>query len=366
MYIKKYIIAILYSVFLFTACKDEETEIEEIHISGVQNLKATSQADGVSLSWENPPDRKYDRVEILYAVNGEEVKLTRNAEEQYDDIAIELIDTEVYKFFVRAFSSLTQQSALTASVKGRKLTVLAPEDELSAILNTVEISGGDGGVRILWKNPSNIHAFINIEYEGNVLRIDANSLSREYTLSGLDLNRIYTFQVSMIYEEQVSSASKMFSVTTLPAYRKLIYDGSWDITASSTLSGLTPLSLLDDNPLTYWKSATRISSATQYVIVDFKEDRYVSALTFVRKWGDSENSSWDINISTSEDGVNYTEPYAYKNSNTDPRFAVEFNRTVDGEQIYMLPHTHKARFVRIDFVRGSGYALFGDINFYGQ
>lgn len=128
MYIKKYIIAILYSVFLFTACKDEETEIEEIHISGVQNLKATSQADGVSLSWENPPDRKYDRVEILYAVNGEEVKLTRNAEEQYDDIAIELIDTEVYKFFVRAFSSLTQQSALTASVKGRKLTVLAPED----------------------------------------------------------------------------------------------------------------------------------------------------------------------------------------------------------------------------------------------
>src|SRR5690606_10322831 len=93
---------------------------------------------------------------------------------------------------------------------------------LSAILNTVEISGGDGGVRILWKNPSNIHAFINIEYEGNVLRIDANSLSREYTLSGLDLNRIYTFQVSMIYEEQVSSASKMFSVTTLPAYRKLI------------------------------------------------------------------------------------------------------------------------------------------------
>src|SRR5690606_30197767 len=206
------------SVFLFTACKDEETEIEEIHISGVQNLKATSQADGVSLSWENPPDRKYDRVEILYAVNGEEVKLTRNAEEQYDDIAIELIDTEVYKFFVRAFSSLTQQSALTASVRGRKITVVAPEDALSAILNTVEISGGDGGVRILWKNPSNTHAFINIEYERNVLRIDANSLSREYTLSGLDLNRIYTFQVSMIYEEQVSSASKMFSVTTLPAY----------------------------------------------------------------------------------------------------------------------------------------------------
>lgn len=366
MYIQKYFKVIVCALFLLGACKDDEVVLQESQIEGVQKLKATSRTEGVLLSWENPADRKYDRVEILYTLYGEEKILTQDIDEQYYGIAIALPDAEVYKFMVRAFSSTSQKSATVVSVKGRKLAVLAPEDELSDMLNTVEISGGDGGVRVLWENPSNIRAIIRLKYEEQVHDIDAKGLLREYTLSGLDLNRIYTFEVTMVYEGEVSTSPKVFNVTALPAYRKLTYDGNWEITASSTLSGLSPLSLLDDDPMTYWKSAATISSAAQYVIVDFKEIRYVSALTFVRKLGDSENSSWDINISTSEDGVNYAAPYMYKNSSTDPKLVAEFNRTIDGEQIYILPQTHTARYVRIDFVRGSAFAIFGDINFYGE
>jgi hypothetical protein len=104
--------------------------------------------------------------------------------------------------------------------------------------------------------------------------------------------------------------------------------------------------------------------------VDLKSSHLISAVTLRRRWGNDENSSWDTNISVSEDGVTYTTPYMYKNASTDanPIFKVEFNRTVDGQQMFLLPYTHTARYVRLDFVRGAGsaYAVYGDLNFYGE
>src|SRR5690606_15719783 len=100
-----------------------------------------SRTNGVSLSWENPGDQAYDQVEVSYTLNGEEQKITENADEQYSVVDIELPDAEVYRFFVRAFSSTSQKSAAEVSVKGRKLAPLAPEDELLNILNSVDIQG---------------------------------------------------------------------------------------------------------------------------------------------------------------------------------------------------------------------------------
>ncbi|NGF55172.1 discoidin domain-containing protein [Parapedobacter sp. SGR-10] len=371
----RYLVAFWCVLFALGACKDEIPAVQENFISGVQNLKAISQMEGIVLSWENPDDRDYDKVEISYTLQGEKKMLTETINERYSAVSINIPNAEVYKFYIKAFSSVSGRFAREASVKGRKLVSLEAADELADILNSIEIHGGDNGVRVFWENTQNLPAMILLEYEGQVRTIDANSLSKEYSLGGLELNKQYTFTVSLVYEGEGSTLVRMLSATALEkAYRRLKNEG-WTITASSEQSGQPAVNLLDNNPATYWRSSERVTvnnnPSGQHIIVDFKTIHRFSALTFTRRLGNDENSSWDINISFSEDGVTYTGPYMYKNASTDPNpiFKVEFNRTVDGEQMYQLPYTHTARYVRVDFVRGSNngaYAVFGDINFYGE
>ncbi len=371
---KKYIVVFLFTILVLGACKDEEVMVVDTSIPGVEKLIATSDAEGVLLSWENPDDRLYDKVEISYTIEGEKITITEAVNERSSSVEIMLPDTEVYKFYIQAFSSTNSKVAREQSVKSRKIAPSDPEDELLDMLNSIVINGGDGGVRVLWENPQAIPAVIRLRYDDQELEINANSLRQEYSLRGLDLNRVYTFTADVLYADAFSTSVKTFAVTPLAGFSKLKND-NWNITASSTQSGLSAIDLLDNDPSTYWRSSqyVTVSGAPtgQHVIVDFNRIRRFSALTIHRKWGDGENSSWDINISFSEDGVVYTTPYMYKNAaqaDPNPVFVKEFNRTIDGEQLYLLPKTHTARYVRVDFVRGAtnAYAVYGDINFYGE
>lgn len=365
-------IVLVFGLIIMGACKDEEVGIPEVVKPQIKNLHASSQMKGVLLSWENPEDRLYDKVEISYIIEGEKMIVKETIEEQYSAVSIELPTADVYKFHVYGISSIDGKTVVESTVKSRVLVPVEPEDELIDILNSIGIYGGDNGVRVLWKNQEDLQALIRLEYDGQIHEINANSLNKEYTIGGLELNRSYNFAVSLVYQGEVGTETRTLSATALEkAYRRMENDG-WTILASSQQAAQPATNLLDNDPKTYWRSDAKITTATpQYIIVDFKRKINLSALTLVRKYGDGENSAWDVNISTSEDGVTYTTPYRYftqASQNPDPNsiFYVEFNRTVDGEQMYQLPHTHKARYVRIDFVRGSAFAVFGDINFYGE
>lgn len=346
---------------------NEKNGVEKIQ--GVEDLTAASGAEEIVLSWGNPAGRAYDRVDIWYFVNGEKLTKTETIQEEFSRVELSLPDANVYKFYVQASSSATGQMAETQSVKGRILTFLQPYEELENIINSMAIYGGGGGIRLLWNNPGELPATIRIDYEEGEIDLEADRLTKEYTIGGLQEGRSYAVKISMVYDGELTSITKTLSVIPEPGYAKLRPD-DWSITASSTdtQGGASQAeNLLDGDPQTYWRSET---GYPHHVIIDMERVRKVAAITIARKFGDGTNSSWDNNISLSKDGTNYGEVYRYMltSSHPNPIFTREFNRTMEGEQLYMLPAVEEARYIRIDMVRGAGnqIALFGDVHVYGE
>lgn len=369
-YIFKLMLLIV-SVNLYS-CKDNGEIANQEYLNGVENLIAKSNNSGVQLNWENPDGHKYDKVEISYMVDSEKVILMETILEKYSSLNISLPNAQVYKFTVRALSSISSQFSEEQSVKGRKLVEQDPSDELSDMLNSVEMYGGDGGARIIWKNPKDIHAIIEVKYDGNSIEIDANKLLREYTIPQLELNRNYDFSVSIKHGDVLTDA-KVFTVKPALGFKRLNNDG-WSILASSEeieSENAAVNNLLDGSNLTYWRTKVSGTAAKypHYIIIDLKRERKIQGLSLSRKFGDDDYSSWDNNISLSTDGVTYPNKYIYFNASKDPNliFQVEFNRTVEGEQMYLLPNVQTARYIKIDMVRGSKtYAVFSNLNIYGE
>ncbi|MBE8721196.1 discoidin domain-containing protein [Sphingobacterium pedocola] len=357
------------------SCKEDKTadNVEEA-ASGLEKLAAISTQTGVLLTWENPPGHTYDQVEIWYEEAGRKVVHSQQANEHYTAVAFDLQNDEVYKFHLQTRNSGSEQRGRELTVKSRKISLTDPVQELEDILNSVRILGGDGGVRVHWNNPEHIPATIVLAFEGERLELKANQLVKEVTVKNLDLDKVYVFEVSLLFDGEFITAQKNFSVRPLAGYKRLVNEG-WNITASSeeiSANEHAPAAnLLDNNPATYWRSkvSTPEHRYPHYVIIDLQRTRRVTAITLSRKQGDSDYSSWDNNISLSVDGRTFSETYRYFGSNTNPNqiFKVEFNRTVEGEQMYMLPFVHTARYIRIDMVRASRvHAVFGDINVYGE
>lgn len=366
---------VLLSVLFIWGCKEsKETDfVGEQNPSGISNLRAISAGEGVLLSWKNPDNRRYDQIEISYVQTGEKKSILIEPDEQNSAVAIDLPDANVYKFHLLAKQSASNRYFDEMTIKGRKLTALDPGEELQGLLNSIEINGGDGGVRVMWENPENIPATIRVAYDDQTVELDATQLIRIHTIDNLDLNRVYDFQVSLLYDDHISSETRVISATARGGVYKRLENDGWAITASSEQSGQPAVNLLDNNPATYWRSAAYVG-AGQHVIIDLKKIYSIAALTLSRRFGNDESSSWDIRISTSVDGLVYTEGYLYRNDappsrpSPNPLLRIEFNRFAEGEQTYPLPEVQTAQYVRVDFVRGgaTAYAVYGDVNFYGK
>src|SRR5690606_4752742 len=131
------------------------------------------------------------------------------------------------------------------------------------------------------------------------------------------------------------------------------------------------VNLLDGSSQTYWRSRTSSPTATypHQLVVDMKSSKNVGALTLQRKFQDNDYSSWDKSFYFSEDGINWSTEYLYANNSThsNPIFKVEFNRTIEGEQIYRLPAFTKARYIKLISKRGGrSYAIFSELNVLGE
>lgn len=368
-------LCLLFGVFFVMGCQksNEDDLAVEGNPSGITNLRATSLENGVLLSWENPSTKLYNKVEVWYLQQGEKKSVMVEPVESVSSLEISLPDAEVYKFHLLPFQSSTDRPFDEIAVKSRKIIASDPGEELDRLFNSIEMNGGDGGVRVSWENPENIPAIIKVSYDDQTVEFDAVQLIRIQTIAGLDLNRTYNFEVMVLFDENVGTQAKVFSVRPTMAFRQRLIPNGWTITASSEQAAQPAINLLDNNPATFWRSSVTVGSAAQYVIIDMKEVHLISALTFSRRLGNGENSSWDIRISTSVDGVNYTEGYLYRNNHADrptPNvlLRIEFNRTIDGEQTYPLPIPETARYIKADFVRAASgaYAVYGDINIYGQ
>ncbi|PRD50807.1 discoidin domain-containing protein [Sphingobacterium gobiense] len=359
----------LLTIMILTGCRRDNEKNGVEQINGVEGLTAASAAEAIVLSWKNPAARLYDKVDIWYFVDGKKEVVTETIEEEFSQVVLSVPDENVYKFYVQASSSVTRQLSEIQSVKGRMLVFSQPQEELEEILNSVVVYGGAGGIRLLWDNPGALPASIRIDYEDGKVDLEADRLTKEYTIDGLREGRSYMVIISMVYDGELTAIAKNLSVIPEPGYAKLRPE-DWSIIASSTDAHggvVQPENLLDGDPHTYWQSQP---GYPHHVIIDLQRIRKVAAITLVRKFGDSTNSSWDNNISLSKDGVNYRNIYRYVKSSPDPNpiFSIEFNRTIEGEQLYMLPAMEEARYIRVDMVRGSGnrIALFGDINVYGE
>lgn len=370
-----YCIILISALILFSCSKEIDENIELYSAEKVQNLKAQSGKNKIILSWINPPNIDY--VTVTYYIDGTEKEVKVESKDlPSHNLEVVVNDQQVYKFTLIAYNSAGERSE-EQTVKGKALSENNDSDEnpYNIILETVKMYSSPDGVKITWENEKEFEAkilvtFINDLGKEVVVEYDAASMIKESTINDLKIGNEVKFSVEVKNDNKSSTFTRTFNATPKNNIVKLD-KSKWTITGSSeeTLSEDGALiNLIDGSPKTYWKSQIKPTAASypHYVIIDMKEVVNVTAISLERKWGDSENSSWDNRVSVSMDGVNWETEYDYDNKQTDPLLKIEFNRTKDGEQFYPLPSPAKGRYVKATFKRSSKtFALFGEMSIYG-
>ncbi|WP_175549951.1 discoidin domain-containing protein [Mariniphaga anaerophila] len=366
---------------VFVACSDsEEEEIAVYTLPAVNQLRAESGEDMITLSWKNPSidgGTYYVEVEFEKEDQTETLKVEPGTESG-STVEIPVADQKVYKFGVTVFNGTGERSE-EKTVKGKALTPEVPDETegnvYDAILETVNIYGAANSAKVIWDNPDNRAATILVSYtdaSGNSIEksADAASVLKEMVISGLAAEVEVVFTVSVKNGENGSSFSKTLSATPKHLVEKL-EKSSWTVSASSEETveeDGRAVNLIDGNPETYWRSRISGDAAVypHYVVIDLKEVVTVTAISLERKWGDKVHSSWDNTVAVSLDGEDWNTSYDYYLTQTDPQLKIEFNRGKEGEQMYPLPTPAKGRYVRLTCKRASKtFAVFGEMSVYG-
>ena len=380
MKLKNYIGILLFSAFVGTSCQDEN-EIQYA-INPVGSLKAISGDHQVNLSWDNPADKSLSYIGIV-STNMNTTKADTFKYETKEEIHGEYTipvpvgnEKDVYRFTVVAHNASGGRSE-ARYVKGKAFSDDS-EIYIIDILNSISAEPvANGGVKFTWENENNVKGNLKVDYtikgQSNSVNFDLLSASPEGMIDGGVLLET-TFVIQIVMDDGTTMSDTRELVVRPISYPKM--DKSrWKIYSFSSQkasSGNGSASCLIDNASTTMWSAS-VSGANQYIIVDLGGSAVLDKFSLERNFGESNAAGWDLEYSIGDDADNdvWSYIYSYFTSSTQGAFfQVEFNRTIDGEQLYQLPLLSKqitGRYIKIKVTRiaSGGYMHFGEFNVYG-
>lgn len=362
------------SILFFLSCSSDDEEVA-FSISPLTEV-ATISGDGqIVLSWTNPETDPLSYVQVdVTGVTSDHTEIIKHDinGERKSRIIIQVPEgREVYKFTLSAFG-LSGKAYAPLQIKGKPYTN-DTQSGMDFLLGTLKAESIGNGVKFSWNNSNNISCMIQVEYAesgiSKTMQFDAKSAIPEAVIK---LTRGADFSISIVGVEDAqgvnSSITRTESLQPNKPYK--LSTNLWSVYAVSsqaaTVGNGSAACAIDETPLTRWLSANK--GANDSIIIDMGKPVVVERLSLARYFGVSDNSAWDVTFSVGNnpDLSTWENEYSYANSK-EGVFAVEFNRTRDGDQMYPLPEPVTGRYFkyRTDRISGSWWTHYGEISVYG-
>ncbi len=372
---KIYPLFLLFLIVFIHGCSDTEDRLSYA-IPPLDNLQVISGDNQIILSWDNPDYPGLSYIEIKYApVNENDAKIiTHNINNtQSSSVSIDIPEGQVvYKFVLTAYSTSGEQSE-PQYIKGKPSTYDRQAD-MDDILSSIDVESVSNGAKVSWNNANNVDCLIKIEFttsnETQTLFFDA---LRTIPTATIELRGPSILVISMIGTNETegvnSSFSRDFNINPHKPY--YVPKKTWSVFAVSTQvaeSGNgSAACAIDENYFTQWQATQK--GGKDWIIIDMGAPVVIERFALARYWGDSTNSAWDLTFSAGNntDPDSWEHVYTYSNQESGI-FRQEFNRTQDGDQIFMIPEPITARYFKYQTDRMSGsYAThYGEISIYGH
>lgn len=361
------------------SCSQSDDSIEP-SISPIDNLKAISGQNKITLQWNYTGDTNVSYVEINYSFDNksETVKYEPKGEasSEYVIPVGEGDENKVYKFILTSYDTQGNKSA-PKNIKGKAFSNDDQDSDINNILNSVTVESIiNGGVKFVWINENELDHQLKVSYTQNdqveTVYFDLLSLTPEGIISTGILGET-TFVLQIIdNDEEISSRER--ELIYIPSFRPDLPKSGWAIHSCSSQKSITadgaPKYLIDGTNATMWSAS--IANANQWIIVDLGKRAILDKFGLQRQAGNDSHHGWDMNFYIGDDPDDdiwqYTLEYESNSKTKSWPMNYEFNRTVEGTQWYSIPTTLKAtgRYVKIECMRIASGAYFHMGEFYAS
>lgn len=364
---------LLLIVALVSGCSSDNDVILEL--SPLVDLKTTSGTNQVVLSWTNPGSENLSHVEI--AVLGISSDYQETLRHEVSSSRSEVIVTlpegnHVYKFILTAFST-SGKSFAPAEIKGKPYTN-DTQAGIDALLNSIRMESVSNGIKFTWSNSNNISSVIEVSYTESgsqkTVQFDAKSAVPSAVIRLNNQGSDFTVSVKGVDDAQGVNSTNSRTEYLQPNKPYRLSKELWSVYAVSseatTEGDGSAACAIDDDVFTRWLATNR--GGNDWIIVDLGKPVVVDRLSLTRYYGVGDNSAWDVTFAVGNDPDLETWEYEYAYANSkEGIFRVEFNRTIDGEQLYPLPEPVTGRYFkyRTDRISGSWWTHYGEISVYG-
>lgn len=371
-----YIILILFSsILLYSGCSDNDDNTDNFAIGSLSNLKATSGIEQIILSWDNPEYQGLSYIEIVYSALTSSESKTIKHETKGEKSSIVAIDVpegrEVYKFVLTAYSDSGDKSA-PQEIKGKPYTNDA-QAGMDAILDAMRIESVMNGVKFSWNNPNNISCMIEISYndkgQNKKVSYDARQTIPTATIKLIN-STIFKISITGTEGSAGINSSSTREETLAPNIPYKLSTDTWSVvdvsTQAATSGNGSAACAIDGTPATRWQATQK--GGKDWIIIDMGSPVVIDRFSLTRYFGVADNSAWDVTFSAGNEPNPTVWPYEYSYANSkEGIFAIEFNRTRDGDQLYPIPEPITARYFkyRTDRISGSWATHYGEISVYG-
>lgn len=364
---------LLLIIALVSGCSsDGETILET---SPLDELKASSGRNQVILSWVNlePQNLSHVGIEIQGISTSFKETIRHEVSGQHSEVAVTVpAVNDVYKFILTPVG-VSGKTYAPVEIKGKPHTN-DTQAGIDALLNSVRMESVNNGVKFRWNNSNNISCVIEVSYtEGGAqkrVQFDAKSAIPEGVIKLNNQGAEFTVSIKGVDDAEGVNSTESRTEFLQPNKPYRLSKDAWSVYAVSSQSATegngSAACAIDDDVYTRWLATNR--GGNDWIIVDLGKQAVVDRLSLTRYYGVADNSAWDVTFAVGNDPdlATWEHEYAYANSK-EGIFRVEFNRTIDGEQLYALPEPVTGRYFkyRTDRISGSWWTHYGEITVYG-
>lgn len=382
---------------IFSSCGDDmegRISVNNAAPEKVTNVKTEAGPGEVYLTWTNPTNESFMYTKIEYT--------TSKGEKKYQLISKENADNGVAKATVSGFANTDPVtfSIFSCSVKGNNkgaVEVTAEPDTpaFAVVAETVEIETQPGGVNVSWNNESVAPVYVVLDYyskstpsKTGSTKILAAAGSKEKRFVPLTYETVNYFSgedcvINVTTQDAEENASEVFpfevAVGTMeklpkadwkfPDYNDSSNDGTIGYSSQETVGegavNGRVITMLDNDPATFWHTAWKTSSAyPHFFIIDMGKDYQISHMDIRRRLGNNGTHKGQTFYTCSNAAaVDKNKPDSW---GWEEQGHYSFDPNTDTPQLFRFPSPATARYVKVSFAESdkgsSNFVMISEVN----
>lgn len=383
---------------IFSSCGDEEEgriSINDAAPEKVTNVKTEAGPGEVYITWTTPADETFMYTKIEYITSKGEQKYLLFSKEKADKNGIT-------KATVSGFANTDPVtfSLFSCSVKGNnkgavEITVSPDTPAFAVVAETVEIESQPGGVNVSWHNESVAPVYVVLDYYAKKqpskvgsVKVLAAAGSKEKRFVPLTYETVNYFSaeeciINVTTQDEEANASEIFPFEVMvktmekisktnwafPDYNGSSNDGTIGYSSQETIGEGTVngrvITMIDDDPDTFWHTAWKTSSAyPHFFIIDMGKDYPISHIDIRRRLGNNGTHKGQTFYTCSDAAA--TDKSKPDNWGWEEQGHFSFDSNSDLPQLFHFPSTVTARYIKVSFAESdkgsSNFVMISEVN----